>query len=176
MRLTKLPFLALALCFMFACSKKEDVPTPASANELKGSWKATDISYTGTSTTSVSGVTASSNFTGTGYDLNLTIKFDENPNIYTTSGNYSIKLATNINGQTINQNYTNQSFLDGGSWSKQGNELSITSKTNGAIQKATILEHTGTTLKLGYNTTQTTQQNGASVSVTIATIYIFNRL
>ena len=174
MRITTLPFLALALCFMFACSKKEDEPKPN--NELKGSWKATDISYTGTSTTSVSGFTASSNFTGTGYDLNLTIKFDENPNIYTTSGNYSIKLATNINGQTMNKNYTNQSFLDGGSWSKQGNELSITSKTTGALQKATILELTSTTLKMGYNTSQTTEQNGATVSVTIAGTYTFKRL
>lgn len=188
MKITKLPFLALALCFLFACSKKEEMPTPKvnspttqqevpkPNNELKGNWQVTDISYAGTSVTSMPGYEASANFTGTGYDLTLTIKFDENPNNYTSNGDYSIRLTTNYNGQSIIQNWPNQSFIYGGIWSKQGNELTVTSQANGIPQKATILELTSTTLKMGYNTTQVTEQNGTRVSVVVAGTYTFKRL
>lgn len=171
MRFTKISLLALALCFLFACSKEE---APAPGNELSGNWKAIDIRYAGTSTSTMDGFTFSTNFTGTGYDQDLVINFDESPNTYTSSGDYSIELSMNANGQTITQHWTNQGFIDGGSWSREGNELTISSETSGP-QACTILELTESTLRLGYNSTQTTQQNGMTVTATVAGTYTFER-
>lgn len=172
MKINKLPFLVLALCFLFACGGEEETPAPA--NDLSGSWKVTDISYEGTSVSSYGGYTFSSNFTGTGFDHNLVINFDDSPNTYTSSGDYSIKMTFQADGQTYTQNWTNQGFIDGGNWSRAGNELTITSNSSGA-QKATILELTSTILKLGYNSTQTAEQDGMTVTSTITGSYTFQR-
>lgn len=172
MRIFKLPLLALVLCFMFACTEKEDTPAPS--NQLKGNWKVTDISYTGNSVTTMDGYSFANSFIGTGYDLNLNINMDENPNNYTSSGDYSIKVTSEMNGQTFTQNWTNQSFMDAGTWAREADELIFETKSNGS-QRSTILELTNTTLRIGYNSTQTTSQDGTTVTATIVGTYTFTR-
>jgi hypothetical protein len=155
----------MLLCLVFACSK-EDTPEPANGAGLKGNWKVTDIKYAGTSTTTIQGMSFPSTFTGTGYDMDLTLAFSEDPNTYTTTGDYSIELTSTFQGQNMTYNWTNQDFLGNGTWTLSGEELTIRSQGVDE-QKTTILELTATTLKLGYDMTNTTQQDGATVTSNI---------
>ncbi|AHM58293.1 hypothetical protein D770_00075 [Flammeovirgaceae bacterium 311] len=173
MNLSKISLFFVLLCFVLACSK-EDAPTPVAKEALTGTWKVTDIAYAGTSTTTIQGMSFPSDFTGTGYDMDLIVNFEENPNTYTSSGDYSIKVTSTLQGQTMTYNWTNQDFLGGGSWSLSNKELTIEAQT-GEKQKATILELNATTLKLGYDMINNTEQNGATVSSNVKGTYTFQR-
>ncbi len=173
MTLSKVSLFFVLICFAFACSKDE-TPEPATGSDLTGSWKVTEIEYAGTSTTTFQGMSFPSNFTGTGYEMDLIVSFDDEPNTYTSSGDYSIAITSTMQGQTMTYNWTNQEFLDGGSWSLSDRELTINSQT-GTAQKATILELTATTLKLEYNMVSTTEQNGATVNSDVEGTYTFVR-
>lgn len=137
----KLSSFVFCLLFLISCGKKDDAVSPATG--LIGSWKVTDISYNGTSSVNLAGEKVSTDFTGKGYDMNLVIQFKESPKEFVAAGNYSIMLKVNFFGQTTEQPLTNVGFINSGTWSQSGNEITISG------QKATVVEQTSNTLKIG---------------------------
>lgn len=165
--------LSLALCALclFSCSEEEDAVSPTG---LVGSWKVTEISYEGSSTTEVQGFSSTANFTGTGTDLNLKTQFSEEPQNYTSTGSYNVQLKTEINGQTMESAWPSPPFLINGSWSIEGDKLLVVD-SNGNEQEADIITLSNTTLKLGWNFAESMAQQGATVTYDVKGVYVFTK-
>lgn len=170
MKILKFLFLATFISFFFACSNDDNAePTVA----LAGDWTVSEISYTGNTSTVVAGVPpVSGTFEGTGFDMDLKINFEEDPNNYTTSGDYSINLETTVSGQTYSSVWANQEFQGSGTWSKDGTVMTFTS-ADGQTSEAQIVEETDSKLKFTqtYNNTET--QNGATVTHQVDATFTF---
>lgn len=170
MKLFKLSFLLL-LCSITACS--DDDPSPSSA-ELAGNWSVTAIQYEGQSVTTLNGEESVSEFTGEGFDMDYVLRLDGESHPYTSTGDYSIHITTKVNGQTYEQDWTNQGFLDEGTWQKEDNKILVTD-SNGEEHESTILELTANTLILGNTIQETSQQNGATTTTNMESTLTFAR-
>jgi hypothetical protein len=152
MKISKLLFLAIAVFFL-SCGDDDKDPVPT-GDGLAGSWTATAVDYSGTSTTKYMGETlGDATFTGTGKDMDLTLTFNENPNTYVSKGSYTIALKTTMAGMTTNEDRKIEEFMLPGTWAQDGKKLTITSTANGQTQtqEATIVEQTATTLKIQWD-------------------------
>lgn len=154
--------VTILLCVTFSSCSKDD-PKPASNDSpIIGSWRATKVSYTGTSTTSSAGMSFNSSFTGEGYNINNVVVFNKQPQVYTSTGNYSVKLTTTIDGFEMENDVTDITFFLNGAWSINEQTLTLT-PNNGAAQSAKIIQLDAQTLMIEGNARQTTTQNGATV-------------
>jgi len=149
MKLIKLTALAFFLMSIIACNKDED---SISSDELVGTWNLTDYHYTGSSTTTVSatGQTLTVFYTGVANNfVDPKMIITSNPNTYTTTGSYNIKLTNNpgsgevITNQPVNSNET-------GTWVKNGNKLIFSSSSTKDVAEFEILTLTSTTLSLKF--------------------------
>lgn len=138
--------LAIVLTtILFSCSKDND-PTPT-VEDITGSWAATAIDYTGTTT--VTGSPIKIDFTGKGKDMDLAVTFNRNPATFSSKGDYTIALTSVVSGQSITQDYPFQGFFSNGTWTRDGNTITVTSAQG--TQQATIVEQTATTLKINWD-------------------------
>lgn len=171
MKMTKLFFVAFAV-ILFACKEDSD-PQPVSSQGLVGAWTATAIDYAGVSTTTVMGYSSSAEFYGKAKAMNLTVEFKESPAVVTSSGDYTIELTTKTMGQTFTQDTSFSDFLSNGTWSVDGNTLTV---VNGATtEKATIAELTADVLVVEFKTTRDLSNSGAVVKTTFGGTYRFKR-
>jgi len=154
-------FLLLVLALSIASCNKKDETTNG---ELTGVWNCTAVNYTGNSVTEFMGESATTDFTGEGYNVDFTFTVSENPNVATSNGSYSIKLTSNVNGQTIIQNTENISFIYTGSWSKDGNKMTII--RDGESSDATIVKLTDTELELNIDDVRTIENGDIKVTST----------
>ncbi len=170
MKILKFLFLATFISFFFSCSDDNNVDP---SNALVGAWTVSEISYTGNTSTVVPGnPPVAGTFTGEGFDMDLKIDFENDPNNYTTSGNYSINLETTVNGQTYPSVWNNQEFQGSGTWSRSGDVMTFTS-ADSQTSEAQIIEETDSKLKFTqtYNNSQT--QNGATVTHQVDATFTF---
>jgi len=163
----------MKIASLASCSKDDD-SIDTTDTRIMGDWTVTDISYMGTSSSNVGGVTIDADFTGTGYDMDLKISFDENPNEYTAEGDYSIMLVTDFQGTPIETPWTNVGFIGNGDWVKTDNTLTITAST-GEVQSATITELTDNKMVIEWDFSQTTTLQGALVTQNVNGTYTFER-
>jgi hypothetical protein len=161
MKITKLLFLAVAVFFLSCGDDKDEDPVPT--GDLAGSWNVTAIDYAGTSSTVVMGIESKATFTGTGKNMNLIVTFTEDPNKFTSQGDYVIALKTTIQGQTIDTDYPVTGFMTDGTWSVSGKTLTV--EGDGGKQEATIIEQTATTLKMKWDHTQTTTTTESGIEI-----------
>ena len=136
MKISKFFLLLGVLSLIYSCS--DDEASTGAGDSIVGKWKLTAIDYSGTSTTEVAGQSITAQFTGTGFDMDLDIEFTENPNDYNTSGDYSIHLISEVQGQTIEQDWTNQGFIGAGTWVQDGDIITV-STSGQPDQEATIV-------------------------------------
>jgi len=154
-------FLLLVLALSIAsCNKKDDTTN----GELIGVWNCTAVNYTGTTVTEYGGQSATTSFTGEGYNVDFTFTLSENPNVATSNGSYNIKLTSTVNGQTITQNIEGNDFIYTGEWSKNGNTIIITQ--GGESSDATIVKLTDTELELNIDDVQIIENNGMKATTT----------
>lgn len=166
-------FLAVLSLGITACGE-DDEPT-TNEQGIIGTWKITGIDYSGTSTTTVQGIPpTTATFTGTGYDMNLSITFGENPNNYVTSGDYSIELVTMAAGQTFTNQWTNQGFLGNGTWERNGDTLTATD-SGGDVGVATIVSESDNEIVFNVMTQETTTDQGVTTVYDIDGTYVFTR-
>jgi hypothetical protein len=170
MKITKLLLLSLVVIF-FSCSEDED-PKPTTEG-MVGAWAITALDYKGTTTTSAEGLSMKAEFTGTGKDMNLITTFGANPNIVTSQGSYTIVLTTNMMGQTETQEYPFEEVVTDGTWSLNGNTLTITNDFDS--QTATIVEQNSTTLKVRIDVDETESDQGITVSTKVQATYTFTK-
>jgi hypothetical protein len=170
MKTFKLCFLIGLLSTFFSCAKDDSLPT----NAILGKWNVTQIEYTGTSSTNVQGDITTAEFTGSGVDMKLEIEFTENPNEYKASGDYGINLKTEFLGQSFDYSLSNQGFIDSGTWSQEGDQLTVTTKA-GETQTATVTSLTEDVLIITWGTSQTEALEGATVTYDIIGLYTFEK-
>jgi hypothetical protein len=171
MKLSKLFLISLAVIFL-SCGDDDDDPQPTSEG-LAGTWAVTAIAYEGTTTTSGGGMEMEADFTGTGKNMDLDITFNENPDTFTSQGDYTIVMKTTMGGQSITQDYPFEGFLTDGTWELDGKIITVTGPSG--PQEATIIEQTATTLKMAWDYTDTQSQQGLSVEMDVHGVYTFKK-
>jgi len=175
MKFSKLLFIALAVTLFSACNDDEDAPS-ISEELLVGDWELTDLDYSGTSVLTVPGLDegVTTTFEGTGLNLNLDLTFTTDPNEFITQGDYGVRLVTVIEGQEIVNELENADFINDGTWTRNGNTLTVTS-TLGGTQDATIISVDENNFTLGYNFQQTVTELGVTNTTVVNGVYIFSR-
>lgn len=119
-------FLLIAvLATLISCSN-DDTPQELNSTLILGEWNLEEISYSGSSTVTQGGQTLTSTYTGEGIDLDARVIFNDATN-YTTEGNYTIKLITTVNGQTMEQNIPYPDLSGSGTYRIEGNKIFTTS-------------------------------------------------
>lgn len=170
MKLTKLILISFSV-ILFSCSDDE-APMPTSEGML-GIWNVTAISYEGSTTTTVMGVSVKANFTGTGKDMDLTTTFNESPNTVTSEGSYTIVLTTTMMGQTTTEEVPFDNMLMDGTWTLEGRTLTV---TNGStIQEATVTRQTSTILEVKITFEETEGDENYTVSTKFDAVYTFEK-
>lgn len=173
MNFTKFFILFIGLSVLASCS--DDDTNNSNNVSVVGNWLVTGIDYGGTSSIEVPGEDIiTSVFTGTGTDMDLEITFDDNPNNYSTSGDYSVLLDVNTQGITQQQTWTNQGFIGDGTWDRSGNTLTITD-SSGQENVTTIQTLNETTLVIEWAFINTFTQNGAIFVQDVQGTYTFER-
>lgn len=140
MKITRYLFVSLGV-ILLACHNEKD-PEPS----LAGAWAITAVDYKETASVTVEGVTQKAEFTGIGKNFTLTTTFRTNPNTVTNEGSYMLELKTSMMGQPATLEETVDETVWPGTWTLDGTKLTVVSGDD--QQNGTILELTGTTLKL----------------------------
>lgn len=172
MKSTKLLLIGFAIV-LFSCSKKDDPKPTFSDSALAGSWLITDLTYSGKTTTTGSGISLTANFTGVGKNMNMTTIFNSNPKTVSSQGSYTITLTTSILGQSDTEDTDFEDVVTDGTWSINGDKLKVVS-TQGT-DEATIVELTATSLKLKIDKTETETSQGVSATSEVHATYTFKK-
>ncbi|UII24015.1 lipocalin family protein [Fulvivirga ligni] len=164
MNFKKVIVMLLCASLFVACSDDEEDLQLNS--EIEGTWNMTDVSYSGVSTTSGSGITVITTYDGKAYDLDYTVEFTSSPNKIFVDGDYNINLkytvSSSITGEmSYEQNFSGYSFSNEGAWEIEGDKLIITD-SNGEEQEYTILEKSANKFVFTTELNITTGGGGAS--------------
>lgn len=170
MKITKLFFLSLVV-ILFSCDKEED-PLPTSEG-MEGEWTITGINYSGTTTTSAFGLSATVNHTGTGKNMDLTTTFTRDPNTVASEGSYTIEVKNTALGQTVTEELHFTEVLIDGTWTLEGRTLTIAN--TGIEQEATVTRQTSTALELRININESETAQGTTVATNIQIVYTFQK-
>lgn len=170
MKTTRLLLLSLAVIFL-SCSEDEE-PLPTSQG-MVGTWDMTAVDYTGTSTTTMQGASMTTDYTGTGKEMNVVSTFTENPNTVLTQGSYIIVLKGTSMGQTITEEVPFDEVVTDGTWTLSGRTLTVTG-LNGP-EEATILEQTSTSLIMRMDVTKSVTSQDITVSSNIKITFTFKK-
>ncbi len=162
--------ISLAVIF-FSCGDDDDDPQPTDG--LAGTWAVTGIDYEGTTATEAGGTGIIADFTGKGKNMDLTITFKENPDTFTSQGDYTIAMTIEADGQSVTQDYPFEGFLTDGTWALDGETITVTGPSG--PQLATITEQTSTTLKMEWDYVHDMSQQGVTVLMNIHGTYTFKR-
>lgn len=150
MKTTKFLLLGLALSVFISCSKTDPLPNSDLSSEFAGDWILYTYDYEGVTTTIYPDSATQTTFSGVAFEIESYIYFSENPNGYTTTGNYGVH---HIN---VNEDGDQSAFLryvevsDSGSWSRSGNTITLTLDGEVPLQ-GYISELTDNTLKITIN-------------------------
>lgn len=116
--------------------------------ELLGDWKLTEVTCSGTSTTTVLGISEDTQFTGEGVNMTLEISFAENGD-FTTRGDYDFLLTRVVLGQDITNTWDGPFFISNGEWGKEANRLNV--MTSDGEESATIVSMDDSTMVLDWS-------------------------
>lgn len=178
--------LILVISFSFATCSTDDDSGSDTSGTLVGTWEMVSFDYSGSTTTEFQGQTIISDFDGVGQNLDYTLAFTENPNEFEGQGSYDIELTSTIAGESTTQVQSIEDTNSTGTYTRAGNTItfegtlvSVGDMVPVAPQgnnEATISELTNTTLRITQETTQEQMVSGASVSFTLTSEIVFNRL
>jgi hypothetical protein len=121
----------------------------------------------------MTGASIQAQFTATGKNMDVTTTFTKNPNKIISVGTYTIVMTTSILGQTSTEEYVSDGTEMDGTWTLNGNTLTIT--TVDGPQEATIVEHSATRLKLKIEISESETDQGITTSTELAATYTFEK-
>lgn len=156
---------------MLSCSNDDD-GAKRTDGELVGTWKATDISTSGTAETEVNGNPFSIPIAADVTNNNLTVTFN-NDNTFTSTGSMDVDASISIVGTTYDQSIDNFNPLGDGTYSVSGNTITFTGNTE--LGNATIEELTETVLILKLRNVVDTTQDGQDITATLDSTVEFTR-
>lgn len=158
----KFLFLAILTVTLTACSGDDDAAADTSAS-LIGAWIGQDVDYSGTTTTTVEGVSIDADFVGETFDVDFTLTFSEDPNEVVSEGSYGITLTTTIAGETTTQDIPNNAFASTGTWSRSGDTITISA--DGQTSELEITELTDSTLRVVQSIVQDLSDPDLGISI-----------
>lgn len=179
MNIFKLSLITLLVFTTISCSTDsnfDDTENSLIANpDLIGTWTGINVSYSGSITTLIGGITTVQNIEGSDFNGTYTITFTQDPNEVTGEGLYSIsEEMTAPNGNASTRTITNLNLINAATdWNLVDNELTM--DANGKITTATILELTSNTLTLTIDEDITSTINGVSETVIKNSVFNFTR-
>lgn len=155
----------LSLLFLITACDKEETNLEVTNDNLAGEWELTAFTYGGRSTNEVGGETYRSNFAGNGRDLAYSVRFNTD-GTYTSSGSYTIDAMYAFGGQEFSQVLIIDDALGTGTYTLNGDELSVTRDEDGETSVATILQLTNDVLIFELQQTKTnTSQSATSTAI-----------
>ncbi|WP_025741148.1 hypothetical protein [Aquimarina pacifica] len=114
---------------------------------LTGDWNLTGLTASdGTLNTTVEGQAVSLSYTAIGKDFNTEVSFSESPNVVTSSGSFTTEVTFSFFGIEESQEVPGQEFAIVGTWSLEGDQLTILNTTTSEERIATVTTLTDTTL------------------------------
>tara|TARA_R110002049_G_scaffold309014_2_gene515820 strand:+ start:665 stop:1225 length:561 start_codon:yes stop_codon:yes gene_type:complete len=144
----KLVIACCSIILIFSACEKEDKTSPSSnqsttpivsSSTLVGDWEMTSLDYAGASSVSAGGSTITTQFTGVGKNFTYTIEFTDNPKRYSATGGYTVTLTSLFNGSSNVQDVPIPDASSSGTWSLNGNTLTITDDVSGDPTTTEIL-------------------------------------
>lgn len=163
---------AVISCSIFSCSKNNNDVKPT--DQLIGNWKMTSMKYTGTSGVQIGGYPT--HFSGTGKNMDLHLSFAVNPKTFSSRGDYTITLTASFEGQELQQDYTINGFMGGGTWEKIGTTLTVTDKETGKPQSAIISKLDNKTMEIRWGgDIAPSNSYGMPATVTVNGTYVFEK-
>ena len=165
-------FFAFALLASFASCSPDDIPTQ---EEVIGTWEITEVNLQGTATTTDSqGEVTVADLTGTGFDLDLQITIEENPNTFSVDGDFSVMVEYSIDGTDFELPLEDVEFIEAGTWDITDDIITVVGSND--IETASISNIDETSLVLDWVYTQTDTQFGNSIVQNITGTYTFEKL
>ncbi|KAB1067621.1 hypothetical protein F6U93_10065 [Tamlana haliotis] len=105
-----------------SCSNDDNVDF--TSEDLIGNWQSTSVTYDGSATITVNGESSRVKITGESIDNSMSTRFNNDPKVLLTQGNFRIELT--IDGGVGSIHYSGvQQLLTGDSWSQDGRTLRI---------------------------------------------------
>lgn len=154
--------LVLPGALFFSCVTEE--PQPTNETNIIGTWNVNSVDYSGTSVTKYLGLNYTVDYTGMGTNIDASFTFNEDKS-FSGSGTYDAELTITSDGLTYDQTAEDLAFAEAGSWSVDGDKITLTS--NDETSSATIISLTDTELELKLNEEQTQTINGSIVTITV---------
>lgn len=123
----KLLFYVLSFTLIFTSCKSDDDDSSSVDADIVGLWKLDEYTGVTTSTFSSTGLPDFiTTVTLTGSNFNAFTTFSENPNVFSSTGDFDMNISTEVTGvgetsQDINFDY--DEIENGGTWEINGNEV-----------------------------------------------------
>lgn len=164
---------AVCLSLLVSCTKNDQTKPLGS---IEGTWKVTVISYAGTSTTHVAGQTVKADFKGKGKDMDLTLTFSKNPDVYVAKGSYRIEMHTMVEGEDYPTDFADSTFLGGGTWSGDGEGKYVTvTNEDGRSAKARLYRIDDNTITMSFDQSSTETEQGIPVQLDMHGVYVLQQ-
>lgn len=163
--------LLLVAVLMTACSKDDD--SPDGGGDIVGSWDLIGLDYMGVNSIESGGQTTEIEFGGEGRDFNTLAVF-KSDGTYTTTGSYVIDYVYEIAGMEIKQEVPVQDFAGSGTYTLDGDEITLTQIGSTEVQTHKI-EVGSDEMKMLYNQTRVLNNAGVINTITIEGDYTFQR-
>lgn len=172
-KLNTLYLLSLLLLISTACEKEEG-NLEVNSDNIAGEWEMSGFTYGGRSTQEAGGETYRSNFAGNGRDIAYQVTFNSD-GTYTSSGSYTIDITYAFGGQEFSQAVTINDALGTGTYTLNGDEITITRDEDGESSVATIVELTSESLFFELQQTRTNSGQGTTSTAIIDGDFRFRR-
>jgi len=162
--------LAFFASFSFIGCTVDEIPDET---EIIGTWLVKSVDLIGTAQFTQGNDVTVADFTGEGYDMDLELTINENPNDYTVQGDVNVLVTYDVDGQTIELPIEEADFIDSGTWDITGDVLTVSNSTQ--VQVATLGELTETSLTLEWTYTDTVTTVGSAIVQNVTGTYIFEK-
>lgn len=165
----------LFVLLMVSCGQ-DDSSNLSNTPTLVGTWTLSGLSYDGiSSTTDEDGSITTTDFDGDAEDFDITLIFEENPEVYTSVGSYTIIVNSVVFGQDVNQELVFNSFLGDGTWEQNNGVLTTFNANNGETLETNILQLSDDSMILDFETTNIMMVQGLLVEQVISGVASFKK-
>ncbi len=170
MKIFNYVFALLFSTLLFTACAPDEVLEP---NEIIGTWLLKSVDLEGNATFTQGAEVTQADFTGEGFDLDLSITIHENPNDYIVEGDVNVLLKYDFDGQTVELPIEEADFIDSGVWDISNDELTVTNSDK--VEVATLGDLTETALTLEWTYTDSVATTGSVIVHEVTGTYVFER-
>ena len=143
-----LNFLLVALVFCcLSCDSDDGDDTVITSDDLSGTWVSTGATFDGTADVPVETEIFNVNFTGQSVDSDHRLIFSDTSDLYASEGSYDVEFTFSLFGISQSETVEDIEFLGAGTWSRSGNNLTLTIDGEATVFEITTLTDTELVIK-----------------------------